>query len=250
MTVGKRFDAMMASYSSWDNLEIPLKVELKSPAKFSLSGRMYMENGQSILVSMRLLGFEVATMYADSDSLYCVDKVHKIVVAENMKNLTQLTGIDITQLQSLMLGRAFLPGEPGRLSRKTKGLSFEESTDDGVGRHNWSFSLSASGKRHYVCRFDVDPEVNQLSRLSVILPGRDPIACEYVDWTETSLGLFPRLLSCNTKISTKQLDATLRYTPSGLKFNSDKLQHFKQPDGSYRRIGLAELIKVLSKATL
>lgn len=142
MNVGKRFDAMMASYSSWDNLEIPLKVELKSPAKFSLSGRMYMENGQSILVSMRLLGFEVATMYADSDSLYCVDKVHKIVVAENMKNLTQLTGIDITQLQSLMLGRAFLPGEPGRLSRKTKGLSFEESTDDGVEWHNWSFSLS------------------------------------------------------------------------------------------------------------
>lgn len=126
MSVEKRFDAMVDAYRDWNTVEIPVKVDIKSPAKFSLSGRMYMKNRCFIQLSMRMLGFEVASMYMDNDSIYCVDKVHKIAVVEGMDKVKVQTGLDIAQLQSLLLGRVFVPGDDSKLSRKSKGVTINE----------------------------------------------------------------------------------------------------------------------------
>jgi len=246
-SVEQRFDAMVATYKPWYSLSVPVKVEIKSPAKISLSGRAYMVKDSVIHVSMRVLGFEVAVMRATPDSVYCVDKVHKLAVIESIDRLSANTGITLGQLQSLMLGRAVIPGENSKLSRKSRGVSLMASNDGTAG---WSMTAVSKGKYPFTCVYEIGDVNNQVSSIQVDIPGNRSVKCNYNISTACELGFMPQSLSSDLTLSSKHLNATLRYTISSLKVDNIDLPSFRRPGSGYRIIAASDLLKSLSSSLL
>ena len=65
-----------ATAAAWHDLYIPVSVELRKPVAMSVSGRVTMVRDSAIFVSMRVFGMEVATIYANTDSVTVADKYH------------------------------------------------------------------------------------------------------------------------------------------------------------------------------
>ena len=62
-----------ATTAAWHDLYIPVSVELRKPVAMSVSGRVTMVRDSAIFVSMRVFGMEVATIYANTDSVTVAD---------------------------------------------------------------------------------------------------------------------------------------------------------------------------------
>jgi hypothetical protein len=93
------------AFGSWTRLEVPVQVSVTKPKKLGMSGRASMINGRELLISLRFLGFEVGQLYADTDSVFVVEKVHKWYVGESLARLSAGTGLTLADLQGYLLGR-------------------------------------------------------------------------------------------------------------------------------------------------
>lgn len=246
-SVEDRFDAMVSSYKPWHSLSVPVKVELKSPSRLSLSGRAYMVKDSLVYISMRVLGFEVACMHVTRDSVYCVDKVHRLAVVEGIDRLCSNADITLGQLQSLLIGRAIIPGQHDNLTRKSHNVILKSADNDS---DTWSVTATSSGRYPFTCVYDVDPVVNQVSSVTVALPGRNPMAVSYLSPVECQLGYFPSILSCDVTLSSKRIDASLRYTTGSLRIDNVDIPSFSRPGSNYRIIKATDLVKSLSSSSL
>ncbi len=246
-SVEERFDAMISSYKPWHSLSVPVKVELRSPSNLSLSGRAYMVRDSLVHISMRVLGFEVALLRVTCDSVYCIDKVHHLALIESLERIGSDSGITLGQIQSLMLGRAVIPGQCGRLSHKSRGLTFRASDNES---DTWTVSAGSVSRYPFVCVYDVDRGINQVSSVSIELPGRKPVIVSCLSPVECPLGYIPSSLACDMTVSAKRLDASLRYSVGSLKVDNVDIPSFRRPGSSYRIIKFADLIKSLSSASL
>lgn len=105
-----RYKRLTGSWKSWNELEMGMKVQLTSPSRLNASGKAYMKRNEWISISIRMIGFEVATLWADKDSIVAVDKFHKKYVSVPTASVLGKSGITLANLQDMLLGRAFLAG--------------------------------------------------------------------------------------------------------------------------------------------
>lgn len=103
-------EEIATSYKSWLSVEVPVKVEITSPVSFGCSARVQMIRNQWLGISVRMLGFEVAYLTADNDSVHAYAKMQKIYLSESLDKLFGSTGYNLGNLQDLLLGRLFVPG--------------------------------------------------------------------------------------------------------------------------------------------
>lgn len=94
----------------WQAVSMPVKLSLLAPVNGSLSGRATLIRDKQIYISLRMLGIEVAYLYADSDSIYAVDKFHRYYFADETKSLSLRYGVTLANIQDLLTGRPFLLG--------------------------------------------------------------------------------------------------------------------------------------------
>ena len=88
----------------WSNVQMPVKVSLRSPARISLSGRATMVRDSAVNISMRVFGMEVGVINLTADSVWVVDKYHKFMFAESTRALLGRHEMSIGRIQQLMLG--------------------------------------------------------------------------------------------------------------------------------------------------
>lgn len=106
------FEALAATYGDWQSVSMPVKVQITSPKRISVSGTAKMVNGKALTISLRMLGLvDVATIYADADSVLLVSRAASLYVCEPMAALTKYTGLTLSDLQAALLGRAFRAGK-------------------------------------------------------------------------------------------------------------------------------------------
>ena len=86
--------------SAWTDVQMPLNVKLRQPANVNLNATAYMRRGEYIKFSVRMLGFEVASAWIDTDSVHAIDKVGKRYVSESVSRLTTDLGLDISDIQA------------------------------------------------------------------------------------------------------------------------------------------------------
>lgn len=98
---------------TWHDVYMPVKVNLESPAQMGFSARATMVRDSAINISMRILGMEVAVANADRDSVWFVDKYHKIFFAESKAKLLGEHDMDLVAIQNLILG--IRPGQPDKV---------------------------------------------------------------------------------------------------------------------------------------
>lgn len=123
------YAALTGPYKDWQTLEVPVKVNIVSPVKFSCSARMQMIRGRWLGISVRMLGFEVAYLTADNDSLHAYVKVQKRYVSESISRLFASSGYNLSNVQDLLLGRLFLPGGSTATPADARDFTMEQSAD-------------------------------------------------------------------------------------------------------------------------
>lgn len=105
------FAALASTYSTaWTDVKIPITLKLSSPANLKISGTLTMIRNRSIHISLRMLGFEAATLLIDGDSVFATYKLQKRYVAESIPELLKGFPMNVGNLQSLLIGQAFMPG--------------------------------------------------------------------------------------------------------------------------------------------
>lgn len=108
-TLDQRYDALVSAYGDWENVYVPIKLQMTEPSKFSISGRMRMIKGKSIDISLRMLGFEIGRIFASADSVYAIDKINKRYLAESLPSIIDnVLPASAEVIQDMLIGRAFI----------------------------------------------------------------------------------------------------------------------------------------------
>lgn len=104
---GDPLEMLRESYVPWSYVEMPVRVELRSPKKFSVSGTAKMVAGESVLVSLRFFGMEMASLWLTADSVQVIVKPMSVYYKEDITTMTATAGITVADLQDLVMGRVF-----------------------------------------------------------------------------------------------------------------------------------------------
>lgn len=108
--LNEAFERLTSDYGEWDTIKIPFSARVDG-VKVSLSGNAFMIRDESIYLSAKFFGSEVAVLCINNDSITLVDKFHRIYVSEPTELLTAIFPLTVGNIQDLLLGHCFIPSE-------------------------------------------------------------------------------------------------------------------------------------------
>lgn len=232
--------ALANTYKPWTSLYAPFSMRLSKPMNFSFSGRATMERDKAILLSLRILGMEVGSVYIDNDSAFVADKFHRYLVAVPFSAVSARTQLTLPDLQSLLLGQAFFPGKGTIDTSKGAAQQFSPA-------HNGELTILTprrmpEGATWY---FTVDASP-ALTKLTVEPDGLDEFTVTFSDIAESLAGSVASDVRVQGAFKGKQLDATVEWNMGKAQWNGNRT--CTKPDYSgYRRLSIAELLAALKK---
>ncbi len=222
----------------WTDVTMPVKFVLRSPKSVSLSGRATMIRGREIKISFRMLGFEVGGLYADNDSVYFYEKLNRTMVVESMERLRKESGLELENIQDVLLGRVTYPGRVESADELLKKFRIKDTETDVM------LVPRSSALPWYYLITAVDDEA-VLRSLTVDVPGRGSIDCSYLPPMLTPVGPVSPEDVITATLDKQALDASLLWSLESATWNKGVAPSPSLPKG-YRRIPLARLLKSLA----
>lgn len=236
------FQKLAQSYTPWSDVQMPVTARMISPKKISLSGTAKMINGEAMNVSIRVFGFEVGSMYADTDSLYILVKAADMYYAESMNKIHNRFGVTLADMQSMLLGQAFLPSS-GTIS--TADESNVRANIDG----NVLFFTPKKAHADYAMSYTANisgEEAPELATLSIIPAGLQPVDCVFTAPRATDAGAVSPSVEIATTLNKKAIDVQFDWTLSNAKWNSGASISKPKISRSAKRLDAAKILQLLS----
>ncbi len=233
------FEKLLAgTRPDWTDVRLPLNVKLTQPANVNLNASVDMRRGEYIKFSVRVLGFEVASAWIDTDSVHAIDKMGKRYVSESVSRVTTDLGFDIADIQDILLGRVF--------------------NVDSRDAHALGFSVEPIGYDNlYLMRPEPRPESvdygfvvagGEAPMLSSFLIEADKFnaVAQYSDHDVTVAGTLSRRVGIASS-SPKNVSAELIWNLGSAKWNKGERQKWQVPGRGYTKISLNSLLSILNK---
>lgn len=235
---GDALRSLTEGYSEWRTVEVPFKVNVDKPAKLSASGRAYMTRGRDIYISVRVMGLEVANLYVTTDSVFASEKLNRRYLAEPLAGVLSNAGLTVSDIQDLLMGRAFLPGHGTLTAGDAPLLSL--STADG------RMLITPKTQPHgYEFGYLTDINANAVTTLVVEPRGRRAIECGYSHpLTVNGLGRVNNAIGINANAGRTAVDVSLEWKYDDAKTSGIKSDRWKRPKG-YTRVSATQLLKML-----
>jgi len=208
LSPAKQYEVVEGSYRPWTWAYIPANVSISEPASISAGARLTMRRDSLIHLSLRVLGMEVAVLYADTDSIYAVDKFHKYFLAESLDRVLADSGLTLGSVQDLMLGQALPP-------RK--------------GRSAWTATMADGA----ISAVDFD-----LRRDDTML------RCVYPAHEDSPAGTVASSVEIYGAKASRKVAATMRLNIGNARWDTPRQVNFSAPRG-YRKISFDTLLKSL-----
>ncbi len=231
---------LTASYGNWQRLRVPVTVSLKSPKNITISGTAVFDRDKSIFISLKFFGFEVANIYATTDSVMVVDKYNKQYACEKTDRFMGDFPITVANVQDLLSGRVFAIG-----STQASVADFKESEFDITSTDSWSL-IPRSNLKGIDYGFMFQP-ADILKGVIIKSGDHQPVPITYPQPVTTSFG--PMAPEINVTYSTAKatIDASLVWSFDKARWDKDV--ELRQPtiNAKYRRITTDEITKMLSK---
>lgn len=232
-----RYKLLTDSWKQWTDLEVSAKVQITSPAKLNGAGKVYMKRGEWISVSVRMLGFEVATLWVDNDSVVAIDKFHKKYLSEPTSKLFGAAGVTVADIQDLILGRAFLTGS-GTATAADRSHFDMRAVDSG-----W-YLLPKQQPENFTYGFLVSSTANELRGAAIDVDSYGAVTANYSNYFESrNCGWFAQTVSVENSRG-KKIAATLKWDLNSGKFNTGVTKSCRIPEG-YERIPASSLASLL-----
>lgn len=242
------FGELSATYADWTDVTMPVKLQLTSPSRFSISGQAKIVNGKAMLISLRMLGLEVASVYADADSIVALSKFKGIYFSEPVSRLTARYGFSLADIQALLLGRPFTPGKGTIRPSDTSDYRVEAMAETFPGM-DYAFSFRPKKMPEWVNWMFVaggtDSGKPSLMGLTVQPDGMDAIDCVYGDVRATQAGSFAQSLRLGTTFKAKELDARVEWSLDRARWNTGVTLTPPQIPSGCKRVTTAQLLKML-----
>lgn len=239
-TPSQRYNKLCATYGDWQDVAMPVRISLTQPKRVSFQAKATMKRDQWIHFSVRLLGFELASVFVTNDSVHAIDKYHKLYLSESLSKLIGGADITIGDIQDLMLGRGFIAGaEEGTFTiPMASRLKFEQITEG-------MLITPMQKPQAFDYGFILYPEANYVMAASVSVGDRYAGTATYSDFTPTSVaGTFAATANLSI-VKGKKADATLKWDIMSAKWNKGENRTWKQPKG-YDRISPDRLLKSIT----
>lgn len=240
MSLTQRARYIADGYLPWTQLNLPVKVAVKSPQKLSVSGRIYMRRDHDIYITLRVLGMEVANMYVNSDSVYAADKLHKCYIAEPIKDIFAGASLSIGDIQDALLGRAFVNSRGTLTPQMLGNVILTDSPDN-----QWIVTPRTKINGNIEYQFKFSKESNTLMSL-IFKSGTKLYGCTYSDPAEIDGSHFMERIAIATKVGKTAIDAAITFDFNKVKWEVPSSARWRNPSG-YRRISPATLAKALGE---
>ena len=204
------------SYGSWNTLQTSGNISLGGSKSLSSAMTMKMVRGKSIYISVRPFGvMEVAKLVITGDTLIVVDKVHKRYLCENVKLITNGIPADVSTVQDIFLGRAFILGKGTYNNSLSSDCGLEEK-DDKIVLYP---PKRKEGDFDYEFVFDKAYKILSASVSPIDSGGNDNYTVVYDKVKKTVAGNVPQSLKMSTVISGSPAKLSLEY--KDFKWNED-----------------------------
>lgn len=231
---------MVDSCKEWHDVTMPVKVELKSPSSMSVSGRARMVKDESLYISFRVFGMEVAQLYVDQDSIHATYKLKKMYISESLSEIKGNFPLTLGNLQDIMLGRAFLIGD-NHLERSDI-KSFSLVNTDGK---SWNLiPRAAPSGKNYGFRFSA---TNLIDRLVAYTTDESVlVTCEYTEHQTTPAGAFARKTDISVNKGDRNIEAALVWNLGNASWDTGVVNEWQAPKG-YTRLPLNKVLKAVTE---
>ena len=240
-TPAQRYAGLCESYADWQDVNMPVRLSVTSPKSISLSARAAMKRDKWISISVRMLGFEVASLFVDKDSVHVIDRYHKAYLSESIAKVFGSTGLKVADIQDLLLGRGFVIGDAGGTFTPPLATALEfVNSPEGL------MILPAIQPQEFEYGFILANDANRIGVASVNVKERNAGVITYSDPIATrQAGSFAGEASIEL-MQGKKFAASLKWNFSSAKWNTGEERTWKRP-ADYSRIDAAAIISKLTK---
>lgn len=238
-TPQQRMSALCAAYADWEDLSVPIKASVTAKNGLGCSGKAAMKRGEWISISLRMLGFEVASVWVGTDSVHAVDRYHKMYLSESIGEIFGNAGVTVTDIQDLLLGRAFLAGpQGGTLSAALLPSFHTEQAPEGL------MMLPVKQPESVEYGFILSPDVNTVAGATVGIAGKYPVTVAYSGFVNTLYaGSFASVADID--FPARKISGSIRWEFEKARWNTGLTNRWTAPRG-YRRISGRQLLQTLS----
>ena len=246
------FERMTLAYQSWADITVPVKVSFSSPKSMSLSGTLTMAYGKSLSLSLKMLFVEAASIYINTDSVFVVSKLAGAYYAESLQKFTASTGFGLADIQSLLLGQAFVPGKGTATAKDASSFKFElapEINYDGIyGTTVTPVLMPKSVAWNFLTLAPTDASlaVPQLFSMNVEAAG-NTVQCTFAQSEFSQAGVIAAKMQLEGLIKDKKLDFTVASTTSKASWNTGARPTKMSISKSLTRMTTEQLMKKLGK---
>lgn len=214
---------------------------MQSKAKYtlgdkSLSGRLNIERGKRLCMTVTVLGIEVARMEADQKKVVIVDKFDKLYTELSIEEFAARLGMQdemrYEALECILLGRMFVPGEGEADAKDFKKL--EWNIDNGVLYGNMN-------KPKYQLSYRIGDD-NRLAETNVkVKGGAAEIACKYAGYESIEGGEFATAETLSVASADMNVSASLSLSAPtmGKAFTSFT------PNAQYKQVDIKTLVTAI-----
>lgn len=208
MAINAEKSKIANTYGAWNTMQTSGTISLGGSKSLSSSMTMKMVRGKSIYISVRPLGvLEVAKLVITGDTLIVVDKVHKRYLCENVKLITNGIPADVSTVQDIFLGRAFILGK-GSYSNS---LSADCGLEEKDGKIVLCPPKRVEEDFDYEFVFDKAYKILSASVSPIDSGGNDTYTVVYDKVKKTVAGNVPQSLKMSTVISGSPAKLSLEY---------------------------------------
>ncbi len=225
--LSQRLDAITAATGGWTTMKSGGNLSISGGASFSSGMQVRMVRDQALYISLRpLLGIEAGRLVIRGDSLYVINKLQKLYIAEKVSLLTAGIPATVGMMQDMFLGRPFVMGE-GSVNPSRKNL----------------VALSPSGNHYllapkrqpkdFTYAFTCDDLGHIVSLVVTLAQGGTAYSMNYNGVQRTVAGNIAHSLAFATDIKGKAFRLELNY--DRITWNEDVDTSFTIPAG-YKRV--------------
>lgn len=237
------FAALTSTYTAWKDVKMPVSLNMVSPGGIKVSGTATMVRNHGVHISLRMLGFEVAAMQIRGDSIFATYKIKKVYVAESISQL--LDGFPVTtgNLQNLLLGQVFAPGEDNLTAASSKKFGYRSAADADL---PGAFILTPTAPlRGVEAAFVVNGgTVPSLLALSV-KAGENNATCVYADSQTSPAGRVAEECTVEGRFGKRNVKAELTWDLKKARWNTGEKLPALNTKG-YSRINASQLLSSLT----
>ncbi len=240
----ERYEAVIARNFPYETLQAKMKYSLGGGK--ALSGKLNIEHGKRLCMTVTILGIEVARVEADQENVTIVQKVDKVYarvpIAEAAAKLGLENEAKLDALEALLLGRIFVPGkgvaESSDFSKLTWYPMENAELQGDFLTEKYQLSYVMNDQNYLVATQVVTPNPTSANPSS-LTPNR--FVWEYANPIELSGGTMPTEETLSVS-GARSLSANITMSaPSTAKKNWNSFS----PGSNYRQVTLAELFETI-----